>query len=83
MKNVGTPLDLRDFVALRPIVEEARARGETHIKLPCGKYLMDGNLRYLEGVVVEMLPTASPPADSRLPADSHRPADSHLRAAAH
>ncbi len=59
MENVGTRLDVRDFVALRPIVEEARARGETHIKLPCGKYLMDGDLRYLEGVIVEMLPMAS------------------------
>ena len=64
MENVGPRLDLRDFVALRPIVEEARARGETHIKLPCGKYLMDGNLRYLEGVLVEMLPMISVPADA-------------------
>ena len=77
MKNVGTTLDLRDFVALRPIVAEARARGETDVKLPCGKYLMDGDLRYLEGVVVEMLPMAS------LPADSRRPADSRLLAGAH
>jgi len=59
MENVGTRLDVRDFVALRPIVEEARARGETRIELPCGKYLMDGDLRYLEGVIVEMLPMAS------------------------
>jgi hypothetical protein len=65
MGNVSPRLDVRDFVALRPIVEEARARGETHIKLPCGKYLMDGDLRYLEGVVVEMLPMASVPADAR------------------
>jgi hypothetical protein len=64
MENVSPRLDVRDFVALRPIVEEACARGQTHIKLPCGKYLMDGDLRYLEGVVVEMLPMASVPADA-------------------
>ena len=64
MENVGPRLDLRDFVAVRPIVEEARARGEAHIKLPCGKYLMDGNLRYLEGVLVEMLPMISVPTDA-------------------
>jgi hypothetical protein len=56
MENVGSRLGVRDFVALRPIVEKARSRGESHIKLPCGKYLMDGDLRYLNGVIVEMLP---------------------------
>jgi hypothetical protein len=56
MENVGVPLDVREFVALRSIVEEARSRGEAHIKLPRGKYLMDGDLRYPKGVVVEVLP---------------------------
>jgi hypothetical protein len=56
MKNAGDKLDLQDFADLRPLVERARARGEHHIKLPCSKYLLEGDLRYLQGVIVEMLP---------------------------
>jgi hypothetical protein len=59
MQKEGKKLDLRDFVDLRPIVAEASARGECHIKLPCGKYLLGGNLSYLLGVTVEMLPPPS------------------------
>lgn len=56
MKKDGNKLDVRDFVDLRPIVAQSRARGEHHIKLPCSKYLLEGDLRYLEGVILEMLP---------------------------
>jgi hypothetical protein len=58
MKKIGDKLDLRQFVDLRPIVEDARSRGEHHIKLPCSKYLLEGDLRYLQGVIVEMLPSS-------------------------
>lgn len=56
MKNECNKLDLRDFIDLRAIVAQARARGEHHITLPCAKYLLEGDLRYLQGVTVEMLP---------------------------
>lgn len=55
MQKPGKKLDLRDFVELRPIVAEASARGERHVKLPCGRYLLDGDLSYLREVTVEML----------------------------
>jgi len=56
MKNAGDKLDLQEFVDLRPIVEHARDRGERHIKLP--KYLLEGDLRYLRGIILEMLPSS-------------------------
>ena len=52
MKNAGDKLDLQEFVDLRPIVEHARDRGERHIKLPCSKYLLEGDLRYLQGIIL-------------------------------
>ncbi len=58
MKNAGDKLDLQEFVDLRPIVEHARDRGERHIKLPCSKYLLEGDLRYLRGIILEMLPSS-------------------------